>query len=640
MRFPSGMLSPRSALVLGFDLAAVAVAWLAAFWMRFNFDVPDDYRDLAWRSLVWVLPVYGVVFLGFGLYRGLWQFASLPDLVRIGKGVAAGGAATALAAYLLQLALVVPRSVVLFSPLIALLVMGGARAAYRAWKEQSVSRNLFARRKPVLVLGAGPAGASLLRELAQSTDWQAMGVLDDDQAKLGLEIHGRKVLGPLDEIDRWRRNLGVAHAIIAMPEATPAERRRAATLCLRAGLAGLTLPAMTDLIDGKVSLSQARRLDVEDLLGREPVRIDDVDVGRLIAGQVVLVTGAGGSIGSELCRQVARFKPARLVLFELSEFALYRMQEEFADFFPDIAVLALVGDVKDEARVRAVLAQTQPALVLHAAAFKHVPLMEEHNAWQAVLNNALGTLTMASAAAAAGVARFVLVSTDKAVNPTNVMGATKRLAEMICQAVQLDAPGTQMITVRFGNVLGSAGSVIPKFQQQVERGGPVTVTHPDVTRYFMSIPEAALLVLQAASMGGAGRIFVLDMGEPIRILELARNVIRLSGRSETEIAIEFTGLRPGEKLYEEVVDDAETLQPTPHPKLRIALARDVVPGWLAGFLAAIVGTDPSPAAAREFLRAWVPEYRPAGSGAAAEAVRSAEVAGGGPSVAAVLDRSA
>ena len=323
-----------------------------------------------------------------------------------------------------------------------------------------------------------------------------------------------------------------------------------------------------------------------------------------------MVTGAGGSIGSELCRQIAAYEPAMLVLFEMNEYAIYKVDEQLRDAFPEIPVASVVGDIKNPRRVNQAMHQYSPALVFHAAAYKHVPLMEEANAWEAVQNNVLGTFVVARAAMDYGVKRFVFVSTDKAVNPTNVMGATKRLAEMVCQALQGMSSTTRFEMVRFGNVLGSAGSVIPKFQEQIDRGGPVTVTHPEMVRYFMSIPEAAQLVLQAASMGLGGEVFVMDMGEPVKIVDLARDMIRLSELSENEIRIVYTGLRPGEKLFEELLADDEHTRPTPHPKLRIAKAREVAPGWLDGLLDWLRSDRvPSDSEVRRDLKRWVPEYQ-------------------------------
>jgi FlaA1/EpsC-like NDP-sugar epimerase len=369
---------------------------------------------------------------------------------------------------------------------------------------------------------------------------------------------------------------------------------------------------MSDLIGGRVTLAAVRRVELEDLLGREPVWIDATNVRALLHDQTVLVTGAGGSIGSELCRQIARYAPRRIVFFEQSEYALYRLTEEFTATFADVAFLPLIGDVKDSALIDQILRDTSPSIIFHAAAYKHVPLMEEHNAWQAVQNNVMGTHSVASAAVQNGVRKFVLVSTDKAVNPSSVMGATKRLAEMICQGLQAAAPPTSMIVVRFGNVLGSAGSVIPKFQEQLERGGPLTVTHPDVTRYFMSIPEASQLVLQAAAMGDGGQIYALEMGKPIRIADLARDIIRLAGQTEEAIGIEFTGLRSGEKLAEELHDVREELIKTPHPKLMVARARAVSRSQIEATLSEIRNmgaSTPGGTSARERLALWVPEYQ-------------------------------
>ena len=602
-------LSPRSFSVFAFDLLIVAIAWLGSFLLRFNLSVPDEYWAAALDALAWVLPIYGMVLLFSGLYRGLWLFASLPDLIRIAKAVTVGGVIVAFIAYLLQLSVAPPRTVVLLSPLLLIFMMGGARAAYRVWREQQRFGDLIALGKPVVILGAGRAGVSLMRELQASSEWRVAGLLDDDTSKHGLEILGHKVLGSFDLLPSLGEKLQSRHAIIAIPTSSAAQRQRAASLCLRAGMKGMTVPPLGDLIDGRVTLSNVRQINLEDLLGREPVSIDSARVRELLADRTVLVTGAGGSIGSELCRQIARFKPGRILFLAQNEYALYRLQQEFAEAFTDVPSLALIGDVKDAARVDQILHETSPSIIFHAAAYKHVPLMEENNAWQAVLNNVVGTHVMASAAIAHGAERFVLVSTDKAVKPTNVMGATKRLAEMLCQGLQDGAGGTAMLVVRFGNVLGSAGSVIPKFQEQVARGGPLTVTHPDVTRYFMSIPEASQLVLQAAAMGESGRIYVLDMGKPVRIADLARDIIRLSGVSQEKVRIEFTGLRPGEKLFEEIIDADERLSETPHPKLQIAAARVVSAKHVVAVMQEISQASPvSDVLAREALARWVPEF--------------------------------
>jgi FlaA1/EpsC-like NDP-sugar epimerase len=498
------------------------------------------------------------------------------------------------------------------SPLLLFFVMGGARALYRATKEFYLYGGLVAQGKPVIVVGAGGAGASLARELSRSAEWRLVGLLDDDPAKQGREIYGYKVLGPISDISRWAEELRCEFAIIAIPSASAEVQRRAATQCVRAGVKALMLPSLTELTPGRGFLSQVRNIDLEDLLGRDAVKIDTPHVEALLSGRVVMVTGAGGSIGSELCRQILRFAPAQLVALDLSEFAMYKLTEEIHERFPELSVVPIVGDAKDSLLLDQVMARYTPHIVFHAAAYKHVPLMEELNSWQAIRNNVLGTYRVARAAIKHQVRHFVLISTDKAVNPTNVMGASKRLAEMSCQALQQISERTQFETVRFGNVLGSAGSVIPKFQQQIAKGGPVTVTHPEITRFFMTIPEASQLVLQASSMGHGGEIFILDMGKPVKIVDLARDLIRLYGYSEEQIRVVFTGLRPGEKLYEELLADDEATTRTPHPKLRIARAREVPNNLLDELLPWLMQHRvPSDDEVRRDLRRWVPEYQPA-----------------------------
>jgi FlaA1/EpsC-like NDP-sugar epimerase len=550
-------------------------------------------------------------FLLFGLDRGMWRFASLPDLKRILLAVGLGALAAPAALYMNHSMLQTPRAVLVLAPLLLVLMMGGSRFLYRAFKDGHLVPSRSPERSRVIVMGAGAAAATLLRELEGKPGWRAVALLDDNIHKKGRHLCGVPVLGPLYEVGVHAKNLDVAQVIIAMPSASIGLRRRAMKLAQDAGLSVLSVPGTDDLLAGKVSISQVRKVDLDDLLGRESVSLDIEGLHSLITGKTVMVTGAGGSIGSELCRQIAAFKPSRLVLFELNEFALYTLEQEFQERFPAVDIVCAIGDVKHAGRVGQILRDFRPGIVFHAAAYKHVPLMEQVNVWQAVLNNVLGTYTVAHAAQAAGVKKFVLVSTDKAVNPTNVMGASKRLAEMVCQALQ-QAGGTRFAMVRFGNVLGSTGSVIPKFREQIAKGGPVTVTHPDIIRYFMSIPEAAQLVLQAAAMGEGGEIFVLDMGEPVKIVDLARNLIRLSGFNEDEIKIEFTGLRPGEKMHEELLADDELTQRTPHPKLRIAKARGVDTDWLAALLAWLDKPGmPDDEAVREDLRRWVPEYEPA-----------------------------
>ena len=604
----------RSSLAFAHDEVATGVAWVAAFYLRFNFELPSEFARTAFATLPWVMLASGAIFWGLGLYRGLWRYASLPDLQKILVAVAAASLASAAVAIVLAPATPVPRSVFVIAPLLLAGAMSGSRLLYRAWKERrllGVVRHPGA--QPVVVLGAGASAAALLRDLATSDRWRVVALLDDDPRKQGGAIQDVKVLGTLDRVGDIAARMGVSQAVIAMPGASHAARKRALELCQAAGLGVMTVPAYSDIVSGKVSVSQLRDVELDDLLGRDPVQLDDARLSGFLRGRTVLVTGAGGSIGSELCRQIARFAPARLVLLEMSEFALYAIEQEFRDRHPALEVAAAIADAKDAARVGELFARFRPDVVFHAAAYKHVPLMERDNAYQAVANNALSTLVTARAAQAAGTRAFVLVSTDKAVNPTNVMGASKRLAELLCQALQ-PRGATQFVMVRFGNVLGSTGSVIPRFREQIARGGPVTVTHPEIQRYFMSIPEAAQLVLQAALMGEGGQIFVLDMGEPVKIADLARQMIRLSGFAEQDIRIVFTGLRPGEKLYEEVLVGDETTLPTPHPKLHVARARRVenpaLPEEVEAWLARSRGAEP--AAVRAQLKAWVAEYVPGG----------------------------
>ncbi len=598
----------RTPLAFAHDAAACVAAWMVAFWLRFNLEIPDPYLDLAFDALPWVVGVHAVLFWSFGLYRGIWRYASLLDLRRILAAVGVGGIAAPALLFMLQLPVPVPRSVLIMSPILLMMIMGGSRVAYRAWKERMLGGLMSGSQERVVVIGAAESAVNLIKDLARSTQWSVVGAFDDDAAKIGRQLHGVDVLGRLEEIPRWSDRLGFSQAIIAMPEATHTARRRAMEICSRAGIKVLTVPSFEDLVSGRVTVSQVRHVELDDLLGRDPVQLDAAGLRGWLSGRVVMITGAGGSIGAELCRQVARFGPQRLVLFEHNEFALYNIEQEFAARHPQVPVVSAAGDVKDAARVEQVIRAHSPSVIFHAAAYKHVPLMENENAWQAVLNNVTGTHTTARASLACGVEKFVLVSTDKAINPTSVMGASKRLAEIVCQSLQRP-DGTRFVMVRFGNVLGSTGSVVPKFREQIARGGPVTVTHPEVTRYFMSIPEAVQLVLQAGLMGKGGEIFVLDMGEPVKIADLARDLIKLSGFGEEEIRIVYTGLRPGEKLYEEPLASSETLLPTPHPKLRVAQAHPENDAWLSRLEAWLESVPADTAAVKAELKAWVPEYR-------------------------------
>jgi FlaA1/EpsC-like NDP-sugar epimerase len=625
----------RTALAFVHDVVAAGFAWCAAFWLRFNLEVPDPYFSVMLMSLAWVVPLQAAVFWLFGLYRGIWRYASVADVQRIVFAVLVAAMAVAMVLTLQGGPTGVPRSVLILDPLLLAMAMGGSRMLYRIWRERRQARSGAAR--SVYVLGAGDAAAGLIKEFSRSGEWRVAALFDDNAGRHGRSIHGVKVFGALDALREALAGIPATHAIIAMPSASHRDRKRAADLATAAGLQVLTVPSFDDLVSGKVTVSQIRAVELDDLLGRDPVVLDSDGLKGWIADRVVMVTGAGGSIGSELCRQIARFRPRLLVMVESSEFALYQVEQEFSDPGAGssadakggrIRIAAVAGDVRSPVRMAQVMAQYRPTVVLHAAAYKHVPLMETGNCAEAVLNNVAGTWSVARAAVEAGVEKFVFVSTDKAVNPTNVMGATKRLAEIVCERLQETTNGTRFVMVRFGNVLGSAGSVIPRFRDQIAAGGPVTVTHPEITRFFMSIPEAAQLVLQAGLMGKGGEIFVLDMGEPVRIADLARSMIRLSGFSEDEIRIVYSGLRPGEKLFEELLADDEQTLTTPHPKLRIAQARqapgDFLPRLHAWIEALQAGRGDDAWVKRE-LAAFVPEYHP--QGAPAEAAPGSERAG-------------
>ncbi|GAP33859.1 polysaccharide biosynthesis protein [Piscinibacter sakaiensis] len=607
----------RRPITLAIDALILVACWNATYLFRIGLDRWWSARpsyDAAVMAAV--VAVYLLVFLAAGVPRGLWRYTGFGDVQRIAVACAVAGAISALGVLMAQLS-AIPRAVLALHPLASLVGLCMARLVYRMLYEHGHAGRSAEAAGPVrsaLVLGAGEAGRRLIAGI-QRQGWLVLGLLDDDPGKQHSRIAGVPVLGTLEDVRRPELLAGITHLIVALPGATPAQRRRAIALASSTRRPVFTVPSVDELRDGSARIERVRAIEPDDLLGRDPVQLDEAGVAALIGGRTVLVTGAGGSIGAELCRRIAAYGPARLVLYELSEFALYRIEQQLGEAHPRLPLVRVIGDVKDAAHLRATLRAQRPALVFHAAAFKHVPLMEE-NAWAALQNNVLGTLNAARAALEAGVERFVLISTDKAVNPTNVMGASKRAAEMLLSRLAAEHPqGSRLIAVRFGNVLGSSGSVIPKFKAQIARGGPVTVTHPEITRFFMTIPEAARLVLQAAALADSGQVYVLDMGEPVKILALARQMIQLSGQDEAEVGIVFTGLRPGEKLYEELLADADRTLPSAHPRLRIAqLQDDGVPlsledleAWLRSDAG---GSDP--AALRAALQRLVPEYRPAG----------------------------
>jgi FlaA1/EpsC-like NDP-sugar epimerase len=556
------------------DLTMIPAAWFGAYWLRFNLDaVPAPIFERAIVVAVPLILMQGSVFWYFGLYRGLWRYASLPDLARIVKSVVIGSLVSAGTLFLLTRMELVPRSVFPLHTILLFGLLAGPRLFYR-WLKDHRFYSRHGRR--VLIVGAGRAGEMLVRDLLRESPslHEPVAFVDDDRAKVGKELHGIPVVAGCEEIPGVVQKYEAESILIAMPSASSVQMRRIVGQCEASGIAFRTLPRMQDLVTGQVSLREIREVQIEDLLGREKVTLDWAAITLGLAEKAVLVTGGGGSIGSELCRQIARLKPSILVILERSEFNLYKIDLELRRAFPGIALVSVLGDVGDRAALDGVMQAHRPDTIFHAAAYKHVPMLE-HQVRPAVMNNVFGTRNVADAADRFGCDSLVLISTDKAVNPANVMGTTKRVAEMYCQSLNATSK-TRFITVRFGNVLGSDGSVIPLFQSQIARGGPVTVTHPEITRFFMTIPEASQLILQASVMGQGGEIFVLDMGEPIKISYLADQLIRLSGKRPGEdIEIVYTGLRPGEKLFEELFHPEEELSETTHPKIMLAQSRRI-----------------------------------------------------------------
>lgn len=598
----------RAALAGLHDFIVTCLAWVLAYMLRFNFSIPDTFHQSLKLMLLIAVPVQMVFFVRQGLYKGIWRFASIPDLKRILYAVAISSAIVSLSVFMSSL-VVVPRSVLILDPLLLIIFLGGSRFFYRAWQEHRLYGILSEQGKPVFIIGAGDAGVALVKDLSRSKDWRVIGFLDDDQVIQGRQLADVKVLGGIDELAELAASYAVNHVIIAMPAAAHQARRRAVDLANAQSISVLTVPAFDDLMSGRLSVSQIRKVEVEDLLGRDAVSLDITGLTHAIEYQIVLVSGAGGSIGSELCKQILKFNPKLLVCLDISEYALYQLEQSISGSVIASQALFLVRDVKNTESIAEILTKYRPSTVFHAAAYKHVPMMEKYNVYSALENNVVGTYALAHASKEAGVRQFVLISTDKAVNPTNVMGASKRMAEMVCQGLQ-DSVGTKFVIVRFGNVLGSSGSVIPKFREQIAKGGPVTVTHPEITRYFMSIPEAAQLVMQAGLMGQGGEIFVLDMGEPVKIADLAANMIRLSGFDTDQMKIVFTGLRPGEKLYEELLADDEHTLPTAHPKLRIAQARKADIIWvrdLISWIRAVRNEDEM--TIKTQMMQWISEYQ-------------------------------
>ncbi len=554
-------------------------AYIGAYLVRFEFLIPVEYKSLIKVTLPVVLVSKMLAFAAFRLDRGWWRYVSIRDVRPVTAGVTFGSVIFAAACPVLLPHLQVPRSVYLIDWGLTLLLVLAGRYAIRIGRETLGRRRSPGADRRVLVVGAGAAGQMIVREIREnrSLGMIEVGFIDDDRAKRRTRIDGVPVLGCHEDIPDICEQHDIDEIAIAIPSATPSRLRHILGLCNDAKVKARILPGVGDLIGGKVSVRALRNVDLEDLLGRDPVPLDADLLHRNITGRTVMVTGAAGSIGSELCRQIARLSPARLVMFEIAESPLFDLEMEMREKFPTLGMLPVIGDVRDRARVEETMRAYGPAIVYHAAAYKHVPMMEIHPV-EAVKTNVLGTRIVAEAAASCGVERFVLVSTDKAVRPTNVMGATKRVAELVIHNMNGEGRSTVFVAVRFGNVLGSVGSVVPIFHRQLEATGKLTVTHPEASRYFMLIPEAAGLILQAGAMGEGGEVFVLDMGEPVKIIDLAKNLIRLSGKElGVDADIVFTGLRPGEKLHEELIVEGEDVSRTTHPKVMKLIGSEQMP---------------------------------------------------------------
>lgn len=602
------------------DLVWIPAAILVAFWIRFNLSgIPPTYWHGAIRLILAALPIYALTFWAFGCYRGIWRYASTPDLVRIVKAVTLGALASDLCIFLLTRLAGIPRSVLVLYPLLLVFGLGGSRIIYRIVKERLFGiSNIESPR--ALIVGAGRAGELLIRDLEHRGVFLPVALVDDDVAKQGHELHGVRVRGTLNDIPQVIRSYDINIVLIAVPSASRETMDRIVQNCNSAKIPFRTLPSLAELADGKVEVSRLRAVTVEDLLGREPVILNVHAISEFLHGKRVLVTGGGGSIGAELCRQISRHQPSQLVVLDSSECNLYHIDKELSDSTPSLIFSSVLGDVRDKRFIENLFSQVKPQLVFHAAAYKHVPIVEE-NIIEGIRNNIFGTCVMADAALRHSVAKFVLISTDKTVNPTSIMGTTKRIAELYCQALNHD-DGTQFVTTRFGNVLASAGSVVPLFERQIAAGGPITVTHPDITRYFMTISEAASLILQAGAIGKGGEIFVLDMGEPVRIRDLAEKMVQLSGlRPNSDIQIVYTGLRPGEKMHEELFYAKEELQGTLHPKLLLASSIPLSFADIASALDSLVDVAESfdEERAINLLKSLVPEFKPQSEG---EPVRS------------------
>ena len=606
-RFKYGL--PRLAVIVH-DLAMVWVCWQGLHYIRYALQPTPLPLEPFSSTVLIVMVAQGLVSWQVGLYRGLWRFASVPDLLNIFKASVLGLLAVVAGLFFYSRLDLVSRAALLLYPFVLTMLLGAPRLIFRAWKDQRLLRSDESAER-VLILGAGQAGEALVRDLRRIGRYQPIGFLDDAAALRGTRLQGLPILGRVNDVGRIARETGAQLLVVAMPSLDATAMRRVVGTCEESGVPFRTVPRLADLLEGRSLPGQLKEVAIEDLLGRQPLNPDWKAIRGWLGARSVLVTGAGGSIGSELCRQCARHGAKRIALLEIDELALLTVEAELRRDFPGIDCLPVLGDAGDPAVIAHALAVAEPEAVFHAAAYKQVPLLQRQLR-EAVRNNVLATDVVARASRDAGVGTFVLISTDKAVDPVNVLGATKRFAEMLCQSL-VDPRSTRFVTVRFGNVLDSAGSVVPLFREQIRRGGPVTVTDPEVTRYFMTIPEACQLILQAAAIGAQQAVYTLDMGEPVSIRMLAEQMIRLAGKQPgKDIAIEYTGLRPGEKLHESLFHAEERYSATVHPKILQALPRGVsadrIEPALQALRESVVGYDLE--RLESSLRAAVPEFNP------------------------------
>ena len=602
------------------DLGVLVLAFGLAYVLRFDFSIPPDQLQRALVQMPLVILIQIGVVLTTGIYRFVWRYVGMAEVWVFARGAVL--ASLPLLAMRLWLpehldSWRVPFSIIFLDCALAFTLLLGIRVLRRSMheryeRERRYSASGAPETEPVILVGAGQAGVAVMREITSRGDlgFEVVGFVDDDRMKHGTLIHGRKVLGGLDKLSELASEHGVEQVIITIANANAATVRSIVKACERAGLRTRIIPGLYEILEGRVSISRFRDVDIEDLLGREPVELDMARVQKFLTGRTVLVTGAGGSIGSELCRQASRFAPQRLLLLERAEGALFEIHREIAAATPDLEVVPLVADVSDRQRITEIFERYRPAVVLHAAAHKHVPMME-WNPGEAIKNNVGGTRCLGTVAGEAGTEAFVLISTDKAVRPSSVMGASKRVAELVCQDLASRYAATRFVAVRFGNVMGSAGSVVPIFRQQIAAGGPVTVTHRDARRYFMTIPEASQLVLEAGAIGASADVMILDMGRQLRILDLAEDMISLSGfKPYDEIAIDFVGLRPGEKLTEELELSGEEITATAHPKILVGTVQSP-PADFSELLAELLehAASNKQRALREQLNRFLPEAR-------------------------------